>query len=139
MKKFLPAIITFVLVISCGLALAACSQKSNSTNTVAANETPADPKWIALAQALTKAGAKMYGAFWCSHCQDQKAEFGSAFKDVTYVECAPDKANPYKQSSACKAANIEGYPTWIFADGSRVESVMTYDELSQKIGFKPAQ
>ena len=29
-----------------------------------------------LAQCLTDKGAKFYGAFWCSHCQEQKAEFG---------------------------------------------------------------
>lgn len=136
------AVIFGCLIVS--LALSGCSVNSNqpkTDNSVQGEqaEAPADPKWVALAQALTKAGAKMYGAFWCSHCQDQKAMFGSAFKEVTYIECAPDTKNPYKQAEACKANNIEGYPTWIFADGSRVESVMTYDQLAQKIGFTPAQ
>ena len=43
-----------------------------------------------LARRLKAAGAKMYGAFWCSHCQEQKAEFGAAAQaDLPYVECYP--------------------------------------------------
>ena len=43
-----------------------------------------------LAKRLKAAGAKMYGAFWCSHCQEQKAEFGvEAQADLPYVECYP--------------------------------------------------
>src|SRR5690242_11019622 len=30
----------------------------------------------AFAQALSASGTKMYGAFWCSHCNNQKALFG---------------------------------------------------------------
>ena len=44
-----------------------------------------------LAKRLKDAGAKMYGAFWCSHCHEQKEAFGSqAMKDFPYVECYPD-------------------------------------------------
>ena len=31
---------------------------------------------IALAKHLSKTGAKMYGAFWCGHCANQKEVFG---------------------------------------------------------------
>ena len=31
----------------------------------------------------------MYGAFWCSHCEDQKETFGAG-ADIPYVECFPD-------------------------------------------------
>ena len=31
---------------------------------------------IALTQHLKQVGAKMYGAFWCPHCQEQKQLFG---------------------------------------------------------------
>ena len=44
-----------------------------------------------LAKRLKDAGAKMYGAFWCSHCHEQKEAFGEqAMKDFPYVECYPD-------------------------------------------------
>lgn len=39
---------------------------------------------------LSEAGAKMYGAFWCSHCYDQKMDFGrEAMAEFPYVECFP--------------------------------------------------
>lgn len=45
----------------------------------------------ALAKKLKAAGAKMYGAFWCTHCFDQKQAFGiQAMPDFPYVECYPD-------------------------------------------------
>lgn len=34
--------------------------------------TPSSPFAIALAKHLNAIGAKMYGAFWCSHCVEQK-------------------------------------------------------------------
>ena len=50
---------------------------------------------VAVSSALTKmsapAGAKMYGAFWCTHCYDQKQDFGmEAMSDFPYVECYPE-------------------------------------------------
>ncbi len=68
------------------------------------------------AQCLTDSGAKMYGAYWCPHCANQKKLFGSSFSFVDYIECDPrgDNANP----AACEAAGIQGYPTWIFGDGT---------------------
>lgn len=47
-------------------------------------------KAVTLARRLKEAGAHMYGAFWCSHCQEQKAMFGKqAQADLPYVECFP--------------------------------------------------
>ena len=44
-----------------------------------------------LAKRLKAAGAKMYGAFWCSHCFEQKQTFGKeAMAEFPYVECYPD-------------------------------------------------
>src|SRR3989344_4690623 len=62
----------------------------------------------AFAQCLTAKGATMYGAYWCSHCKAQKAQFGSSFKYVNYVECTEDP-------KVCEAAGIQGYPTWKIA------------------------
>ena len=50
-----------------------------------------EPRAVELAKRLKAAGAKMYGAFWCSHCFDQKQDFGrDAMADFPYVECYPD-------------------------------------------------
>ncbi|MBW4552473.1 MAG: vitamin K epoxide reductase family protein [Aphanocapsa sp. GSE-SYN-MK-11-07L] len=75
---------------------------------VTTNSTAAE---IGLAQHLNQIGAKMYGAYWCSHCLDQKQLFGKqAVKQIPYVECDPNGANP--QPEACQAAKIQSYPTW---------------------------
>ena len=59
---------------------------------------PSTPQAVDLARRLKEAGAKMYGAFWCSHCQEQKADFGAqAQKDLPYVECFPEG---FRQASA---------------------------------------
>lgn len=86
----------------------------------------------AFAQALTASGAKMYGAYWCPHCQNQKKMFGSSFQYIDYIECDPrgDDANP----DACQAAGIKGYPTWVFGDGSRASGELSLQQLSQRSG-----
>ena len=89
---------------------------------------PAD----ALAQCLTEKGAKMYGAYWCPHCQEQKKKFAASWKYVTYVECSLPGGRG--QTKACDDANIEGYPTWEFGDGKRLGGVRTFNELAEATG-----
>ena len=90
-------------------------------------------RYDAFAQCTADKGAKMYGAYWCPHCAEQKDDFGAAFKHVTYIECGV-KGNTRLQSDACKQANIKHYPTWEFADQSRIEGNQTLGFLSQKTG-----
>lgn len=66
-----------------------------------------------LAKHLQQTGAKMYGAYWCPHCADQKALFGAAVETMPYVECDPNGEKP--QPDLCQAKQIEGYPTWEIA------------------------
>ncbi|XP_075524052.1 thiol-disulfide oxidoreductase LTO1-like [Primulina tabacum] len=60
---------------------------------------------LSLARHLRSIGAKLYGAFWCSHCQDQKEMFGrEAAKLLNYVECFPDgikKGNKVDEACLC--------------------------------------
>lgn len=65
-----------------------------------------------LAVNLEKVGAKMYGAYWCSHCYNQKQEFGKeAFDEhIKYVEC--DKEGTDSQYGMCRKRDVPGYPTW---------------------------
>src|SRR5579885_3423480 len=44
-------------------------------------------RYDAFAKCLTTKQAKMYGAFWCPHCAEQKEMFGSSFKYAPYIEC----------------------------------------------------
>ncbi|HSD12045.1 MAG TPA: hypothetical protein VLC10_00670 [Patescibacteria group bacterium] len=86
-----------------------------------------------LAQCLTDKGVKMYGAYWCPHCQAQKKAFGAAFKKVNYVECAIP-GDPRAQTQECKDAKIEGYPTWVFPDGTRRSGEITLVSLAEQAG-----
>ena len=79
------------------------------------------------ATCLTENGAEMYGAEWCSHCKDQKAMFGEAFKNVNYIEC------PQEQQK-CQEAGIKGYPTWKFADGTALPGAQQFSKLAEKTG-----
>eukprot|EP00978_Attheya_sp_CCMP212_P021084 scaffold61205_cov53-Attheya_sp.AAC.2 len=66
---------------------------------------------LALAKELKQLDAKMYGAFWCSHCYDQKQTFGKeAMQQIPYIECAKDGLN--SQTALCKEHKVPGYPTW---------------------------
>lgn len=77
-------------------------------------------KYDAFAQALKSNGAEFYGAFWCPHCQEQKAEFGTAKKYLPYIECST--ADGQGQTQVCKDAKIEGYPSWKFKNGITITS-----------------
>lgn len=89
---------------------------------------------MALAAHLKQIGAKMYGAYWCSHCHDQKQLFGkSAFSQINYIECDPKGKNP--QPDLCKAANVKGFPTWEI-NGKSVSGTQSLDELATLSGYQ---
>ena len=91
-------------------------------------------KHDAFARCLTERGVKMYGAWWCPHCVEQKEKFGASFEYVPYVECGI-KGQTHGQSPVCKDANVNHYPTWQFPPtGERVERVFTLEELSDRTG-----
>lgn len=82
------------------------------------------------AQCLTDKDTKMYGAWWCPHCANQKKLFEGAFDKVLYIECSAPGSKAMNQN--CKNADIKGYPTWEFADGSRLSGERSLDELAEK-------
>lgn len=85
------------------------------------------------AKCLTAKGVKMYGAYWCPHCADQKEEFGRSFRYVNYVECAIKGSK--ELTPACKAADVKHFPSWQFSlGGPLVEAVFPLQELSDKTG-----
>lgn len=84
-------------------------------------------KYDTFAKCLTAKGAIMYGANWCSHCQNEKKAFGESFKFINYVECPQ---NP-KQ---CLDAGVNGYPTWIFSNGKKLVGEQGLKKLSQASG-----
>ena len=102
---------------------------------------------VALAKHLKAAGARMYGAFWCSHCAEQKGVFGAeAAAELPYVECYPDGwKSGMKIAPACdvsvpsgtdptKTKSIEGFPTWV-VDGQMYSGIQTKENLAKQTGF----
>lgn len=88
-----------------------------------------------VAQCINDSGAKFYGAWWCPHCQRQKAMFGKSGKKLPYVEC---QTQDQKQMQVCIDAKIEGYPTWVFPDGSRLSGEIPMSTLIEKTSCSAA-
>lgn len=86
----------------------------------------------AFAKCIASKQAKMYGAYWCPHCADQKEMFGSSFQYVPYVECGVPGSRD--EGPLCKDAGIKHFPTWQFADGERQEGTLPLQSLGTKTG-----
>lgn len=84
------------------------------------------------AQCLAEKKAAMYGAVWCTHCDDQKKLFGSSWKYVPYVECSVNGTR--QRTPECTRLDIRYTPTWIFADGERKVGVIPLADLGKKAG-----
>ncbi len=110
------------------------SENKGDVAGVTTQDSDKDAKWVeGLAKALTKKGMVLYGAYWCSHCNNQKKMFGEAVKHIDYVECDAqgENANP----DECTANNIEGYPTWTY-QGKKYIGEQSLEKLAQIINYK---
>jgi len=88
---------------------------------------PSSAKALEVANRLQRLDAKMYGAYWCSHCYNQKQNLGSeAVHLFEYIEC--DKEGVDSQYPLCKAKKVPGYPTWEL-QGKLYPGEKTVDEL----------
>lgn len=93
--------------------------------------TPGKPGQLdGFAQCITDSGAKFYGAFWCPHCQNQKALFGRSAKLLPYIECSTPDGR--EQLPVCRDANVTGYPLWEFKNGERVPGEVPLEVLAEK-------
>jgi len=89
---------------------------------------PVDSTYIDdFAKCLTQKNVVMYGASWCTHCQNQKKLFGSAFQFATYVECTENE-------KLCLAKGVEAFPTWINNDGLKKTGELSFAELAEFSG-----
>lgn len=89
---------------------------------------------MALAKHLNEIGAKMYGAFWCPHCYEQKQLFGQqAFANMDYIECDPRGVNP--QPETCKEADIKSYPTWEI-NGELYRGTQSLNQLAELSNYQ---
>jgi hypothetical protein len=106
--------------------------------------TTSSPEALLLGQKLHALDAKMYGAYWCSHCYEQKqrlgqqvfehtGEEGSSSPLVSYIECEVDGFQ--SQRKMCKEQKIPGYPTWQI-DGILYPGEMYLNELKDIVEGK---
>ena len=89
---------------------------------------------VKFAKFLSENNIKMYSAYWCPHCHDQKQLFGeTAVKELTVIECAQDgKDNQYQ---LCQEKQIEGFPSWEIND-KIYSGVMDLNDLSIMTGYE---
>ncbi|XP_074372405.1 thiol-disulfide oxidoreductase LTO1 isoform X2 [Apium graveolens] len=113
----LAALVVSALSTSYSISAPVSTSMANTNMPFFATEitTQSSPFTLSLARHLQSIGAKMYGAFWCSHCVEQKQMFGSeAAKLLNYTECFPDGYRTgVKIDKACANVGIEGFPTWV--------------------------
>mmetsp|Transcript_15603 Transcript_15603/g.26985 ORF Transcript_15603/g.26985 Transcript_15603/m.26985 type:complete len:349 (-) Transcript_15603:233-1279(-) len=133
-------LVTGLAVLYLGLAN---TQSSRADGLELAYESPpvteeSSKEAVSLSHRLHDAGAKMYGAFWCSHCFDQKQTFGKqAMADFPYVECFPEGwKQGVKVIEACDAAGVRAFPTWVI-NGNLVEGEQTFEALQEELSKPP--
>jgi hypothetical protein len=138
----LAIVLSFTLYIGSAIAL----ETSNITSLAPAGSPEVGKGWIvtsrsgtdeiSLAAHLQKTGAKLYGAWWCPHCYEQKQLFGqeavtASFKSLA-IECAEDGLNP--QTELCRQQKIQGFPTWIIR-GQAYPGVQSPEQLAKLSGY----
>ena len=99
---------------------------------LASNKTSTTSNLDEFSKCLSEKGVKMWGAYWCPHCKNQKAEFGSSWENIDYVECSLPGGSG--QTKECTDAGIKGYPTWEFEGRERIEGEVPLEILSEKTG-----
>ncbi|MGA8867708.1 MAG: hypothetical protein WB510_12100 [Candidatus Sulfotelmatobacter sp.] len=91
-------------------------------------------RYDSLAKCMASRQVKMYGAYWCPHCADQKEILGKAYRFV-YVECG--MPGSHAESEQCKALGVKVFPTWRFTDAALTPGVFSAQELSDRTGCSP--
>lgn len=91
--------------------------------------TTSDARTLKIGRNLKQRHTKMYGAYWCNHCYDQKQRLGKkAFSNVEYIEC--DRGGVNTQYKLCRQKKIPGYPTWEI-DGELYPGELQMDDLEK--------
>lgn len=99
------------------------------------------------AQALTDAGVRFFGAFWCPHCNRQKELFGDDEDLLPFIEVTA--GDPAVLGSVIlndvglgndltlnpTGRPVTSFPTWEFQDETRVEGFQTLASLSELSGI----
>ncbi len=128
MKKAQIFILTVIAIIVLIVILAVASSKETASKQNPIRLAAVDK----VAQCLTDAQAKFYGASWCPHCANQKALFMKSVKKLPYIECSTAGAGS-PQTQVCIDAGIQSYPTWVFTDGEIMSQEVAPIDLASKV------
>lgn len=86
---------------------------------------------LKLALDLEALDTRFFGAYWCSHCYEQKEAMGlEAMRGIPYIECAKEGLN--SQRDLCQERKVPGYPTWEVG-GKLYPGEMELDELEDMV------
>lgn len=142
-QLFFTGIIVAMVALVSTLGIYAPIRGGGPTQTAAGEAGPAittvsGEAEVALAEHLTQSGAKMYGAWWCPHCHDQKQLFGqTAAKKIPYVECDAQGVNP--QPDVCRAVpELTGFPSWM-VNGQFLPGTQSLETLALASGYEGPQ
>jgi uncharacterized membrane protein/glutaredoxin len=120
------------LIVAAVILVGAAGLYSTQSKLSAQNQTFAGR----LVQHLKSSDIKMYGAYWCPHCRDQKNLFGTVAKQIPYIECDPKGENP--QTQLCQDKKVKSFPTWE-VQGKLYEGQKSLDELADLTGYQGAR
>lgn len=129
--------VTLISTLGVYAGVSSPAANSDSTGVSPPITTSSSQAETALATHLKQIDAKMYGAYWCPHCHDQKQLFGkAAFSQINYVECDPDGVNP--QPQRCEGAGVESYPSWEI-NGKLYPGTIDLPTLAKLSGYQGPQ
>ncbi|MFO0885970.1 MAG: hypothetical protein U0894_17605 [Pirellulales bacterium] len=108
------------------------SAGTNNYSTSAMPEGESGQDLVAFAKALAASGAKLYGADWNADTTTQRNTFEDGWRFLPFVEVtnADHTAN-----SVATTNNITTYPTWVFANSTRLTGPQTLSAISAASGI----
>ncbi|MBX4212149.1 hypothetical protein KW787_01690 [Candidatus Pacearchaeota archaeon] len=77
---------------------------------------------IKLAQCMTNKGSEFYGTTECAECERERKLLGSAFKELSYIDCQENKCS-----------NLKSIPAW-YINGTFEYGFKTLKELHELSG-----
>jgi len=93
--------------------------------------TTSSERSLKIGKDLKELNSRFFGAYWCSHCYEQKLRLGKeAMTNVQYIECSKEGLN--SQAAVCNDRKVPGYPTWEIG-GKLYPGEMYLDELEDII------
>lgn len=82
---------------------------------------------------LVAQGARLYGADWHAATTEQRQMFDDAMAQLPYTDVT---TRDRRLNAVASEHQIEVLPTWIFADGTRLEGVQPLETIAEKLALE---